>query len=351
MPLIRLQPHPFTSIPPHPSLPDDAPRPELRPYIIAALHEALDLLASIPSTFTADPKLRPSSPSQAKVKLLRKWRHLSSAEPATVPGAAGSGSAGPGAQNKTDSESNSRSRSEFWVCRQSEHVNARADGTASWAEFQEGLRTDHAQHEMEYTPTVSAVEKLLDWNEAHIGEIEVDGVTFKDVEMEVNLITHTFKPSFLISPRCFISLTISAAYHGHPSTPSSHGAEQPPTPEAPSFLTLQIPLHAAAPSTPPALLKTISASIPKRAVLANYASIERAELRSRSTSPSASGSSQSKTSSSYTEWTMATTSDAAGSIPQWVQRSWALGGVPKAVVADVGLFIGWTMRRRGTAAT
>lgn len=46
---------------------------------------------------------------------------------------------------------------------------------------------------------------------------------------------------------------------------------------------------------------------------------------------------------------MATTSNAGGSIPQWVQRNWTLGGVPKAVVADVGLFIGWTMRRRETA--
>ena len=46
------------------------------------------------------------------------------------------------------------------------------------------------------------------------------------------------------------------------------------------------------------------------------------------------------------EWTLATTSDPGGLVPQWVQRSWSLGGVPKAVVKDVGLFIGWVARNR-----
>jgi hypothetical protein len=47
------------------------------------------------------------------------------------------------------------------------------------------------------------------------------------------------------------------------------------------------------------------------------------------------------------EWTMATTSDAGGWIPGSIQRSWKLGGVPKAIVRDVGLFLKWTASRRG----
>jgi hypothetical protein len=47
---------------------------------------------------------------------------------------------------------------------------------------------------------------------------------------------------------------------------------------------------------------------------------------------------------------MATTSEAGGKIPQGVQRNWTLGGVPRAVVADVGLFIGWVMKKRGQEA-
>lgn len=161
----------------------------------------------------------------------------------------------------------------------------------------------------------------------------------------VNLITHTFHPSALIAPRTFISLTISAAYDGVPST-----ASPPPTPSQEEhrqgFLTVQIPLHPAASSTPKALHQKITASVPKRTIFANYASIERVELLPAGKATNQPSTDQPQSPQSRIEWTMATTSDAGGSIPQWVQRSWALGGVPRAVVADVGLFIGWTMRRR-----
>jgi hypothetical protein len=164
------------------------------------------------------------------------------------------------------------------------------------------------------------------------------------IPIPVNLITHTFHPSALISPRTFISLTISAAYDGLPSTTS-----QAPTlsqkEHRQGFLTVQLPLHPAISSTPKALHQKITASVPKRTIFANYASIERVELVQAGKATDQPSTEQSQ-SQSLIEWTMATTSDAGGSIPQWVQRSWALGGVPKAVVADVGLFIGWTMRRR-----
>lgn len=164
MPLIQLQPHPFTSIPAHHSFSADSSRPGLHQYISTALHEALELLHFIPSTFTTDPKPRPSPPSQAKVKLLRGWRKPSE----------------PRASTK-DKEKN---KSEFWVCRQSEHVDETSKGTASWREFEAGLRSEHAEHEMEYTPSVSAVERLLEWAAADIGDVEVDGIRFEGVSME-----------------------------------------------------------------------------------------------------------------------------------------------------------------------
>lgn len=86
---------------------------------------------------------------------------------------------------------------------------------------------------------------------------------------------------------------------------------------------------------PDELHQKVVSAVPKRTIFANYASVEQVNLLP----PGDSGPSR-------IEWTMATTSDAGGSIPQWVQRNWTLGGVPRAVVADVGLFIGWTMRRR-----
>lgn len=101
------------------------------------------------------------------------------------------------------------------------------------------------------------------------------------------------------------------------------------------FVTVQIPLQSTPSSTPDDLHQRIVSAVPKRTIFANYASVEQVNLLP----PGDSG-------PSSIEWTMATTSDAGGSIPQWVQRNWTMGGVPRAVVADVGLFIGWTMRRR-----
>ncbi|KAJ5166614.1 uncharacterized protein N7482_005395 [Penicillium canariense] len=330
MPLIQLQPHPFTSIPAHPSFPTDLSRPELHQFIHTALHEALELLHSIPSTFVADPKLRSSPPSQAKVKLLRGWRNPS--EPSTKP------------TNPKD-----KTKSEFWACRQTEHVDASAEGTASWREFEDGLKSEHAEHEMEYTRSVSAVERLLEWAPQDVGEVEVDGIRFRDVNMEVNLITHTFQPSALIAPRSFISLTISAAHDDLPPQPPQTQGEHPPPRKG--FLIVQIPLHQTSSSTPQALQQKISSSVPKRTIFANYVSVEHVTLlppSSYSSSSSAQAQDFSGKPKSRVEWTMATTADPGGSIPKWVQRNFTLGGMPRAVVADVGFFIGWTMRRRGS---
>ncbi|KAJ5903826.1 hypothetical protein N7504_006209 [Penicillium tannophilum] len=302
MPLLQLQPHLFTSVPAHSSLQNNDTRPELQSYIRTALQEALELLHSVPSSFTADPKLRSSSPSEAKVKLLRNWRKLS------------------------EDASKKNNKPEFWVCRQSEHVDAEAKGTASWSEFETGLRSNHAEHEMDYTPSVTGVERLLEWSRNETGEVEIDGLFFKDMDVEINLITHTFHPGALIAPRSFISLTISAAYD---NPQLAQGAPSK------GFVTVQIPLQSTPSSTPDDLHQRIVSAVPKRTIFANYASVEQVNLLP----PGDSG-------PSSIEWTMATTSDAGGSIPQWVQRNWTMGGVPRAVVADVGLFIGWTMRRR-----
>jgi hypothetical protein len=149
------------------------------------------------------------------------------------------------------------------------------------------------------------------------------------------MITHTFKPGALVSPRSFISLVISASL---PATSS---------PEQQGFYTVQIPLThnpsgpASHPPLPDALRDQIRSAAPKNTVFASYASVER--LLSRSGQGEGNNSQR-----NGIEWTMATTSDAGGLVPQWVQRSWTLGGVPKAVVADVGLFLGWTAKRRTT---
>jgi hypothetical protein len=141
------------------------------------------------------------------------------------------------------------------------------------------------------------------------------------------MITHTFNPGALISPRTFISLVISA-YEPQPenSTASSH---------QPGFYTIQIPLSFKTSSAN--MREKIKSAVPKNTIFAHYASVEHVILLPGS---------ESANEEQRIEWMMATTSDAGGLIPQWVQRSWTMGGVPKAVVADVGLFLGWTDRQR-----
>lgn len=145
----------------------------------------------------------------------------------------------------------------------------------------------------------------------------------------VNMITHTFKPGALISPRTFISLVISAY------EPRPNGSES----RQPGFYTVQIPLSFKD-SVPAGLRDKIRSAVLRNTIFAHYASVEHVVLLD-SLSPAEVTDEQQRI-----EWTMATTSDAGGLIPQWVQRSWTMGGVPKAVVADVGLFLGWTDRRR-----
>ncbi|PWY77172.1 hypothetical protein BO94DRAFT_568169 [Aspergillus sclerotioniger CBS 115572] len=235
------------------------------------------LLTSIPSTFHPDRKPRRAFPSTAKV-------HLSTR---SIP------------------YPDSPGTPDYWVCRQSVHEDAPVAGSASWEEFRSGLREDHSEHEKEYTPSVTAVERLLDWP----SETDVGG-GWTRVDVHVNLITHTFHPTALIAPRSFIVLVLSA----------DRGRDG-------GFVTIQIPL--AADSSPEPIRQKITASAPQNAIFASYASVEEVVAGSEGL-----------------QWTMATTSDAGGAIPRWIQRSWTMGGVPKAVVADVGLFLGWTARRR-----
>ncbi|CRG89834.1 hypothetical protein PISL3812_06873 [Talaromyces islandicus] len=306
--MLRLSPHPFSCLPSHPSLAEEeeeeeeaageAARPKLEEFLLSILTETQTFTTqTIPRTFAPAPKLRASPPSTAKVQLL-----LSA-----------------GNQNGQGGEG------EYWVCRKSIHADAAEKGTATWNEFEKGLRENHSENEMAYTPSVASVEHLLQWPV----QKEVKG-GWRDVDMHVNMITHTFKPGALISPRTFISLVISA-YEPQPDNTAAH--------HQPGFYTVQIPLSFKTSSAN--LREKIKSVVPKNTIFAHYASVEHVSLLDSPPLASESANRQRQI-----EWTMATTSDAGGLIPQWVQRSWTMGGVPKAVVADVGLFLGWTDRQR-----
>jgi hypothetical protein len=165
MPLIQLEPHLFTSLPRHPDLQGDANTPDLREFIHNTLVEAQPLLNQFPSTLKPDCRLRSSPPSKAKVKLSRGWRTLQSPQEGSNP------------------------KSEFWVCRQSDHQDSdRLPGTVSLWEFHDGLRYNHAEHEKEYTPSVTSVNQLLKWNEPRQWDLNqpiiVGNLNYKHFEVE-----------------------------------------------------------------------------------------------------------------------------------------------------------------------
>ncbi|PKX90855.1 SRPBCC family protein [Aspergillus novofumigatus IBT 16806] len=270
-PLIRLSPHPFSSLPAHPSLnaSPSSPRPPLHSFLETALSEAHSLLTdTIPYTFKVDPKLRSSPPATAKVQLLKR----------TIRNGAGS-----------------------------VHRDAAVAGSASWEEFRRGLRENHSENEMAYTPSVTSVERLLEW--------PTEG-----------------RSRGLDSPRTFISLVISADLLNF---------------DRQAFMTVQIPL-ASKPTDaiPHEIREKVASAAPRNAVFASYASVEQVvsvPTPAVTSNPDARGRTGD---ANQLEWTMATTSDAGGAIPRWIQRSWTMGGVAKAIVADVGYFISWTDQQR-----
>ena len=141
--LIHLDSLTFSSLPPHPALDESPSRPHHTSFLITLLTETTNFLDSTIPSFPADQKLRPAPPSTADVQLSSSYLPHRSEK--------GKGK-------------------EYWVCRKSRHANKAIAGSASYQEFREGLRTNHSEHEMEYTPTVSSVEKVLEWET--VGSVE-----------------------------------------------------------------------------------------------------------------------------------------------------------------------------------
>lgn len=133
---LRLKPLPFSSLPSHPSLPQNTEQ-QLEPFLSTILTEAQTLITStIPQHFKPNHKLRSSAPSSAKVQLFT-----------STPNSSGGGVV-----------------EDYWVCRKSIHTDSSTQrGSASWTEFEKGLRENHSENEMDYTPSVASVEHLVKW--------------------------------------------------------------------------------------------------------------------------------------------------------------------------------------------
>ncbi|OJJ42988.1 hypothetical protein ASPZODRAFT_1250144 [Penicilliopsis zonata CBS 506.65] len=269
--MLSLTPLPLSRLPSHPTLPTTISLSEFLPPLLS---ETQTFLSAIPSTFQKE-KLVSSPPSTAKIQLSSYKKHPSP---------------------------RSERKEEHWFSRRSVHANEPVHGTASFVEFQDGLRYTHSLNEGEYTPSIVNVTALLEWEGCFFDGWKVDlaGTSL------VYSITHAFPP---LSPRTFVNLVLCAT-----------------EPDGSGFITVQIPVESSI------VTQTQPQPQPEsKTVYGVYTSVEHVRLHGTSV-----------------EWVMATTSDAKGSIPGWMQRSYLLGGVPKAIIKDVGLFIDWVDRKRIT---
>ena len=66
--------------------------------------------------------------------------------------------------------------------RKSTHVHKPETGTATWEEFDSGLRVQHSEHEREYTPDVFDSFKVLDWD-AETDALGDELGEYRDVKM------------------------------------------------------------------------------------------------------------------------------------------------------------------------
>lgn len=296
-PLIRLRPLAVDQLPAHSKLQSDGKeRPEIHAFAAAALEEGNAFMTTyLPHKFSVKSEGKWSPPSNAAVKLFA--HDISASElPKDTVAAAPSGSSG-----------------ESWFARESLHANKAEDETASWEEFDNGLRVNHSQHEMEYTPSVEDAHEVMNWD----AELENHGRKigeWEDVHTSVMEMRH--KVPAPLNNRVFPVLVVTGK---KAATPAGEGGAAPGRP-GDSFTVVQIPV--ATQSLPNAKYH----NAPK-ITGGLYCSIERCEVVEDG---------------QKVRWSMATASDAKGILPMWAQKM----GVPGAVVKDVGLFILWVSEGR-----
>lgn len=280
-PLIHLRALNAKHLPSHPALASaqtGSATSTVNAFAANALDEAEKFMTTyLPANFNTKSTSKDSSPSAAKVELSTKDIDSTELPP----------------------EARAEARaSESWFARKSVHQNAALEGTATWEEFDHGLRIDHSQHEMEYTPGVIDAHEIMNWNEHLLPEHQNDMAGWEEVHVNAMEMLHKIPA---LNNRVFPVLVVTAK-------------------KANVFMVVQIPVSTEN-------LPGVKYHKQGKITEGMYCSVERCELVDEGKN---------------VMWQMATASDAKGVLPMWVQKM----GVPGAVVKDVGLFMGWVSERR-----
>ncbi len=310
--LIRLAPLQVSDLPAHPDLPGSSAN--LSALLTALLDEGASFLS--PSTFSRNFKhhsTKPSPPSAARVEVLSH----------NVP--ANAIAQIQWTRSHPDNNGLSRSKppkadTEHWFARRSLHrdissKSKETPGHASWDEFVFGLRDEHSKHEMEFTPTLYDARPVADWK-GQIHKMEEEGKGgfkgYTSVSLGVYEMCHAIPPPLM--PRCFCVLVATA----------STGKDE--------FVAVTVPVDLTGAGTDGESVGFYStgrntregedAQRRKKVLMGLYTAVEvvrRDQEREE------------------VEWIMATSSDAKGNLPMWLQKM----SLPGAIAKDVGFFLSW----------
>ena len=312
--LVRLAPLQVGDLPSHPDLPESSA--DLLPFLTTLLDDGAALLSR--SNFTDTFKhhsSKASAPSASRVEVLTHTVPASSI--AQVPWSGAVVSRG----------TPSRVEAEHWFARRSVHqdVSSKSDetpGHASWDEFVYGLRDEHSRHEMDFTPTLYDARPVVDWN-GQIRKVEAERTGrgglkgYTSVTMGVYEMCHAIPPPLM--PRCFCVLVATA----------SCGEDE--------FVAVTVPVDLGSDAqgpkktaAPPLGFYSSGRNVKdgkdeqtkKRVCMGAYTAVEvvRRDRERREV-----------------EWIMATSSDAKGNLPMFVQKL----SLPGAIAKDVGFFLKW----------
>ena len=204
-----------------------------------------------------------------------------------------------------------------WACRRSVHKDAREPGTACWAEFVRSFRDEHSAVEQQFRPSVLAARIPWTWDCSGVEEFEVCGARWGRFSVQIAEAKHDLVA--MLKKRVFAVIQVTAEV----VSPKGDG----------EFIVVSVPTKCFGQS------KLAVFSKEKGLVRAAYASVERVKrMSTRAT--------LGDEAEFVIEWIMATTSDARGNLPPWLQTKLVTGVVSK----DVNLFMDWITKEREKGA-
>ncbi|KAF3909014.1 hypothetical protein ABW21_db0207223 [Orbilia brochopaga] len=227
---------------------------------------------------------------------------------------------GPEHESKKEKTAKKSTITEYWFSRHSAHsldsAGAREGGDCSlaWDDFINYLSNDHAEHELEYAPTVKRVDSISTENDWDLSNVSIPDLQVTNIAAYG--IHHRFP--WPLSERVFPILLILATAIGRKE-----------------LLIISIPIKVASDVTGTNIkTKEAVTVIGPKVTIGQYVAVERVQFQAATTDDA----------KPRVIWDMATASDASGNIPMAMQRL----GVGREIFKDVEAFLDYVNKNAAT---